>query len=81
VNITDALFTLNHLFLGGAAPACLAAADANGDLLLNITDPLALLGHLFLGGPAPPAPFPECGPDPGAGALPCERAAGCGADG
>jgi hypothetical protein len=81
VNITDALFTLNHLFLGGPAPACPAAADANGDLNVNITDPVALLLYLFRGGPAPPVPFPDCGPDPNPGILPCEGGSGCGAGG
>ena len=51
LNITDAVATLGHLFLGASAPRCLHAADANDDGKLNTTDPVATLGHLFLGGP------------------------------
>ena len=29
LNLTDAVFTLNHLFLGGPAPDCADAADAD----------------------------------------------------
>ncbi|MGQ9590573.1 MAG: malectin domain-containing carbohydrate-binding protein, partial [Planctomycetota bacterium] len=67
VNITDGIFILNYLFLGGPAPTCLETADANDDGGVNITDGIFVLNYLFLGGPAPPAPGPDaCGPD-GAG--------------
>src|SRR6185436_20342803 len=58
VNIGDPQFTLNFLFLGGAAPACPAAADANDDEVLDISDALRTLGFLFLGDAALPPPFP-----------------------
>lgn len=82
VDIADAIFTLNWLFLGGRAPGCEAAADLDGDGSVNITDPVYLLGFLFLGGPAPPAPFPDCG-RAAAGASPgCETPpASCAAGG
>ncbi|MBI4602819.1 MAG: hypothetical protein HY721_12755 [Planctomycetes bacterium] len=60
-NLSDAVFVLNFLFLGGATPSCMEAADTNGDGLRNISDGIYLLSFLFLGGPAPPAPFPDCG--------------------
>jgi hypothetical protein len=71
VDISDVIFTLSYLFLGGEAPKCADAADADdtGDLLL--TDAIYLLGHLFLGGPRPPPPFPEEGFDPTEDALDC----------
>ena len=55
VNISDPTYTLQWLFLGGAAPSCEAAADSNGDGDINISDPTYTLLHLFLGGPAHPA--------------------------
>jgi hypothetical protein len=65
LNITDGIFVLNYLFLGGPTPPCLEAANANDDATLNITDGIYILNYLFLGGPAPPAPgAASCGPDP-----------------
>ena len=65
INITDGIFLLNHLFLGGAEPPCPDAADANDQGALNITSAVYVLNYLFLGGPAPPAPGADaCGPDP-----------------
>jgi hypothetical protein len=59
LNITDGIYVLNYLFLGGPAPPCLAAANANGDGVLNITDGIYILNFLFLGGPPPAAPYPD----------------------
>ena len=71
-NITDGIFILNFLFLGGPAPPCDDAADTNDDGSHNITDGIYLLNYLFLGGPAPPAPGPDdCGVDPTGDALGC----------
>jgi hypothetical protein len=39
VNLADALFTMNHLFRGGDAPACPDAADADDTEGLDIGDP------------------------------------------
>lgn len=61
VNITDAIFLLSSLFLGGPLPTCAAAGDANADEEVNITDAIYILSSLFLGGPAPAAPYPDCG--------------------
>lgn len=71
INITDAVFTLDFLFLGGPHPACQDAADANDDGEVSISDPVFTLIFLFLGGPEPPAPWPECGPDPTSDETPC----------
>ncbi|MBI4601918.1 MAG: hypothetical protein HY721_08145 [Planctomycetes bacterium] len=78
VNIADAVFVLNALFLGGPQPGCADAADSNDDSLLNIADPVYLLNSLFLGGLPPPAPFPGCGEDPtGGDALECTAFGPC----
>ncbi|MEM7231284.1 MAG: hypothetical protein AAF517_03865, partial [Planctomycetota bacterium] len=64
VNITDGIFILNFLFLGGADPSCADAADADDSGAVNITDGIFVLNFLFLGGGDPAAPYPDCGVDP-----------------
>ncbi|MEC9477069.1 MAG: SUMF1/EgtB/PvdO family nonheme iron enzyme [Planctomycetota bacterium] len=68
VDIGDAVFLLNHLFVGGEAPApcppsgsgCSnSGGDANGDGLVNIADSIAILSFLFQAGPDPVACPPE----------------------
>jgi hypothetical protein len=61
-NITDGIFLLNFLFLGGTRPGCMAACDNNGSGQLNITNAVYIFNFLFLGGPDPPPPHPDCGP-------------------
>jgi hypothetical protein len=63
-DVSDPVFTLGWLFLGGGPMECADAADSNDDGSLDVTDAIYLLNYLFLGGPAPAAPFPELGPDP-----------------
>jgi hypothetical protein len=74
VDIADAIWMLNDLFLGGPPTPCRDASDANGDGSLSITDPIFLLDSQFLGTRVPPAPFPGCGTDPSGlpGPLGCE---------
>ena len=80
VNLTDAIFILSHLFMGGQGPSCLAAADSTGNRSLDLSDSVFLLNFLFNGGDAPPAPFPECGPyEARDDDLPCESAGNCAA--
>jgi hypothetical protein len=67
-NITDGIYILNYLFLGGPGPTCMESADPNDDGTINITDGIYVLNYLFLGGPAPAAPGPAgkglpCGVD------------------
>jgi hypothetical protein len=76
-NLSDAVFILNFLFLGGTEPTCEDAADTDDNGVLNITDAVYLLNFLFLGGPAPEPPFPTCGPDPTGDALTCESFTPC----
>ena len=64
-NITDGIYVLNFLFLGGPEPPCKEAANADDKGDINITDGIFILNYLFQGGPAPPAPGPDsCGPEP-----------------
>jgi len=73
VDISDAVCSLNWLFLGGEAPGCLAVTNANGDVGVDISDSIWILEFLFLGGPAPAEPFPGCG----VGRLEADERLGC----
>ena len=79
VNLTDAIFTLNYLFLGGGEPPCLDAADTDNNGLVQLTDAIFLLNYLFLGGRSPPEPANECGFDPEepADGIGCETFSSC----
>ncbi len=83
IDLSDALTTLNRLFLGGAALDCEKAADSDANESIEITDAVRTLGHLFLGSAPPPAPYPGCGPDPRVirGGLTCQSAPECGTGG
>jgi sugar lactone lactonase YvrE len=70
-DLSDDVFLLEHFFLGGPEPDCLAAADSDHDGELAISDPIYHLAHLFLAGAPPEAPYPECGVAATTGSLPC----------
>src|SRR6185503_16455574 len=55
-DITDAIVTLEWLYLGGEAPPCLDGADFNDDGTIDISDVIANLSFQFLGGPEPAYP-------------------------
>ncbi len=72
VDISDAIKTLQYLFLGRIKPACLDAADANDDGKVDISDAQSILNYLFLGGPVPAPPGPDhTGYDPTKDNLGC----------
>jgi hypothetical protein len=73
LDLTDAIFILGFLFLGGSDPACLDACDVDDGGSLDLTDPIYLLTFLFLGGREIPAPYPGPGKDPTADGLRCLR--------
>ena len=65
LDISDAVFTLGHLFLGSPAQVpCEDALDANDDGNLDVSDAVYSLFSLFTDGTPPPAPYPDCGEDP-----------------
>ncbi|MEM7234755.1 MAG: dockerin type I repeat-containing protein, partial [Planctomycetota bacterium] len=75
-DLSDAVFTLSHLFLGGVTPTCSDAADTDGSETIDISDPIYLLRSLFAGGAFPPAPYPDCGQGPVSSGIGCLEA-GC----
>jgi hypothetical protein len=71
VNISDPIFHLNSLFVGGEAVPCPDAADGNDDGFLNISDAIAVLAFLFQGTTPLQPPHPEAGVDPTPDDLGC----------
>ena len=65
-DLSDAVFLLSFLFLGGDKPACAAACEANSDGGVDVSDAVFLLTYLFLGGEKPREPFPACDHAPAA---------------
>ena len=79
VNLSNAVLSLNHLFLSGEAPACADAADTDDNGSASLTDAIYTLNYLFRGGPTPEAPGPDsCGTDPTEDELACDSQPGCG---
>jgi hypothetical protein len=74
VDLSDAIFSLNSLFLGQGKILCQDAADANDDGILDLSDPVYTLNYLFIGGDKPSAPYPNAGVDPTLDDLSCEIA-------
>ncbi|MDX9856900.1 MAG: dockerin type I repeat-containing protein [candidate division Zixibacteria bacterium] len=56
IDLSDLIYLVNYLFLGGPAPWCPEEANINGDLAgaVDLSDLIALVNYLFLGG-VPPA--------------------------
>ena len=53
VNVADAVFIINYVFKGGAAPQPVEAGDANYDGQTNVADAVYLINYVFKGGSAP----------------------------
>ena len=79
LQLTDGIFILNFLFLGGSDPVCGDAADADNNGAIQLTDGIFILNFLFLGGQAPVQPGLECGEDTAQpdDALGCETFNSC----
>jgi hypothetical protein len=62
IDISDVVYLINYLFVGGPAPVPLGAGDANSDGVVDVSDVVYLINYLFVGGPPPSAPVsPESG--------------------
>jgi len=55
LNVSDAVWIINYVFVGGGAPMpVLQAGDANCDLSVNVSDAVWIINYVFTGGPPPP---------------------------
>lgn len=53
VDIGDAVFLVNYIFAGGAAPDPLASGDVDCTARVDITDAVYIISYIFGGGPSP----------------------------
>lgn len=62
VDLSDLIYLVNFLFLGGSEPDCSAAANVNGDegCSVDLSDLIYFVNYLFLGGPEPAECLTAC---------------------
>jgi hypothetical protein len=53
VNVSDAVYIINYVFVGGNPPSPLAAGDCNCDSAVNVSDAVWIINYVFVGGAAP----------------------------
>jgi hypothetical protein len=53
VNVSDAVYIVNYVFIGGNAPDPLEAGDGNCDSTVNISDAVWIINYVFIGGNPP----------------------------
>ncbi len=54
VNVSDAVYIINYVFVGGAPPQPVqACGDANTDSGVNVSDAVYVINYVFIGGSAP----------------------------
>ncbi len=53
VNVSDAVWIINYVFVSGDAPLPIEAGDANCDGDVNVSDAVWIINFVFVSGPAP----------------------------
>jgi Dockerin type I domain len=53
VNVSDAVWIVNYVFIGGPPPDPMEAGDANCDGTVNISDAVWIINYVFVGGNPP----------------------------
>ncbi|MBD3219158.1 MAG: VWA domain-containing protein, partial [candidate division Zixibacteria bacterium] len=53
VNVSDAVYIVNYVFIGGDEPVDHFASDSNCDGTVNISDAVYIINFIFISGPAP----------------------------
>jgi hypothetical protein len=53
VNVSDAVYIINYVFVGGDPPYPLYTGDVNCDAFVNISDAVWIINYVFVGGNAP----------------------------
>lgn len=61
VDLSDGIWLLQHLFIGGPGGECLAAQDSNGDGSVDLADATQIIAYRLLDGGPPRYPYPYCG--------------------
>ncbi len=67
VNVSDAVFITNYVFIGGTPPDPVEVGDCTCDDNCNISDAVAIINYVFIGGYEPCDPnndgIPDCDPN------------------
>lgn len=53
VNVSDAVYIINYVFVGGNPPVPLESGDANCDGGANVSDAVYIINYVFVGGTSP----------------------------
>jgi hypothetical protein len=53
INVTDVVYLINYLFIGGPEPLPWESGDVNCDGIINSSDAVYLINYLFISGPPP----------------------------
>jgi hypothetical protein len=53
VNVSDAVYIINYVFVGGAAPVPLESGDADCSGTVNVSDAVYIINYVFVGGNDP----------------------------
>jgi hypothetical protein len=53
VNVSDAVYIINYVFIGGDAPDPLISGDTNCDGDINVSDAVWIINYVFIGGNIP----------------------------
>lgn len=52
-NVSDAVYIINYVFIGGSAPSPMWTGDANCDTTVNVSDAVFIINFVFIGGNDP----------------------------
>jgi hypothetical protein len=53
VNVSDAVYIINYIFVSGNPPDPYKAADVNCDTVVNVSDAVWIINYIFVGGNPP----------------------------
>ncbi len=53
IDVDDAVFLINYVYMGGAEPDPFEAGDVNCDDVINLLDIVVIVNYMFRGGPEP----------------------------
>lgn len=53
VNVSDAVWIINYVFVGGGPPEPFKAGDSNCDETVNVSDAVWIINYVFMSGHAP----------------------------